>query len=70
MNISTVEFGVPPFPPNLIAVTGWLADAEDTAFVNDTIVAEHVGRAQVGSRAIGPAVLGVAAAVVVLWASW
>lgn len=70
MNISTVEFGVGPLPPNLIAITGWLADAGNITFDNDTIIVEHAGRAQVGSRAISPVVVGVAAAVAIIWASW
>ena len=73
MNISTVEFGVAPFPPNLIVVTGWLADAVDAGnvtLVNDTIVIEHAGREHIGQRAIAPVVLGVAAAVAGIWACW
>ncbi|KAK0646942.1 hypothetical protein B0T16DRAFT_414486 [Cercophora newfieldiana] len=70
MNLTTTEFGVAPFPPNLIALRSSLENETDLSFPNDTIIIQNAGRTHIGARAIEGVVYGVAVAVALLWAVW
>lgn len=80
MNLSTADFGVAPFPPNVIAITDTLWNRTNHSiplqFPNDTIIIENASKAQLGSRDVerivflGTSALAILWAVFWLWMNW
>ncbi|KAK4207462.1 hypothetical protein QBC37DRAFT_93238 [Rhypophila decipiens] len=80
MNLSTAEFGVAPFPPNVVAIPDTLWNRTNHSipvwFPNDTIIIENASKAQLGSREVERIVflitsgLAIAWALFWLWVNW
>ena len=73
MNLSTAEFGLGPFPPNVIAINDSLANSPiPVSLPNDTIIIENTNRTTIGStdfQAEGVVYLSVSA-LAFLWATY
>ncbi|KAM7182923.1 hypothetical protein V8F20_012795 [Naviculisporaceae sp. PSN 640] len=74
MNLSTADFGVAPFPSNVIAIPDTLWNRTNHSipfyFPNDTIIIENASKAQVGSRDIERIVFLSTSGLAIIWAIW
>ncbi|KAK0641399.1 hypothetical protein B0T16DRAFT_419773 [Cercophora newfieldiana] len=74
MNLSTADWMVAPFPPNLVAIDGALSELDVGLIANDSLVIEFAGKATVGSRFVERIIFGTVSAVVLgymgLWLMW
>ncbi|KAK3319150.1 hypothetical protein B0H66DRAFT_257948 [Apodospora peruviana] len=68
MNMSTAEWGVAPFPPNLIAIPGTLANSSNISFPNGTIIIENASKTDLGSGEVEKIVFGTSFGIAALWA--
>lgn len=71
MNLSTAEFGLAPFPPNLIAINDTLLSLENTSFPltlpNNTIIIENAAKTTLGSRQVEQIVFLATSGLALLW---
>jgi len=68
MNLSTLEWTIGYFPPNLVAIPGALSDTSAEQIANGSLVIENASRADLGTRAVEKVVFGVTAGLVILGA--
>ncbi|KLU89754.1 hypothetical protein MAPG_08723 [Magnaporthiopsis poae ATCC 64411] len=66
MNKSTADWGLSPFPANVVALNGSLADAPQGSVPTDAIVIENAGRTLLGDRPIEPIVFGITSSLAVI----
>jgi hypothetical protein len=64
MNLSTADWNLGPFPPNVIAIPGKYNDSYN--YPDDTIYIENAGNGKVGHRDTEKIIFGVTSAVVVI----
>ncbi|KAH9884839.1 hypothetical protein F4778DRAFT_761899 [Xylariomycetidae sp. FL2044] len=73
MNLSTVEWGLPHFPPNVVAIPGGLNDSS-FHFDNSTYVIEYAGGSAAGQSPVESVVFGAASAaaivIALIWLVW
>lgn len=66
MNKSTADWGLSPFPANVVALNGSLADAPQGSVPTDAIVIENAGKTLLGDRPIEPIVFGITSSLAVI----
>ncbi|KAK3943371.1 hypothetical protein QBC46DRAFT_39759 [Diplogelasinospora grovesii] len=68
INLSTVEWGVAPLPPNVFAIPGSLnASYAPGDFPNNSIIIENAAKTQFGSRDIEKIVFGITSGLAIAW---
>lgn len=64
MNLTTAEWGIGPFVPNLKALSGPLS--ENVTFPPGTLVIEYAGQTMIGTRPIEAVIFGIVSGIVLL----
>ncbi|KAK0613568.1 hypothetical protein B0T14DRAFT_569598 [Immersiella caudata] len=67
MNLSTAEWTVGPFPPNVIAITGALSDIDPNSLPRGSLVILFIGLKANNRVGVEKLVFGVTSGLVILW---